>query len=554
MRDYIQTHKNFLLFLSGLTVFTGLNVFSASTMGLHYDEAYYWLFSKKPALGYFDHPPMVAWLIWAGTKIFNNELGIRLFTILISSSSMVILWLLLNPKKNKPLLFWALVFSIILIHPYSFIATPDAPLFFFTSLFLYILKKYIEKPQLSSSLFLALVSAAMLYSKYHAVLIICSMLILNLKLIKSKYFWLYAFALLILMLPHFLWQYHNNFPSFYYHLIDSHRTSYNPLLSIEYIASQFLVFGPFSAWLLFAFAFVYQPTNSFGKTAKWSTWFILLFFLLSTIGGDYEAHWTFIAVPSLLYIAFEMLQIHFKWKKFIYIAGSINFVVLLAVRILVITPAAEKIKAFSLFRGWDTDTQILLEACNNHPIIFQDCWNYAARFAWYAKNPNITTLNSAMHRSNQFDIWNKDEQLNGQTVILAARDSLHLSNTKAIITNKGNWYIKTIENFKSNYDLQFKLVEYSIDKGIHAKLTIYNPYQHRIELNNNEAKLQLVVRRKNWEVLAEIPLEKMHIETGNSITINTTIDYIDKINEETYLMLKIGELHPLPTKFHIEPK
>ncbi|HZN92967.1 MAG TPA: hypothetical protein VFB81_09680, partial [Myxococcales bacterium] len=28
-----------------------------------YDEAYYWTWSRAPGLGYFDHPPMVAWLI-----------------------------------------------------------------------------------------------------------------------------------------------------------------------------------------------------------------------------------------------------------------------------------------------------------------------------------------------------------------------------------------------------------------------------------------------------------------------------------------------------------
>jgi len=552
MKNYIQTHKNLLLFLSGLIVFTVLNILSASTMGLHYDETYYWLFSKHLALGYFDHPPMVAWLIWSGTKIFNNELGIRLLTILISSASMVILWLLLNPHKDKPLLFWALVCSIVLIHPYSFIATPDAPLFFFTSLFLYILKKYIEKPQLSNSLFLALVCAAMLYSKYHAILIIGSMLILNLKLLKSKYFWFYATGLLILMLPHFIWQYHNNFPSFYYHLIDSHRTNYNPLITLEYIASQFLVFGPFSTWLLFAFAFGFRPANSFDKTTKWSAWFVLLFFLLSTFGGDYEAHWTLIATPSLMYVSFEMLKKKSKWKKYILIAGSINFVVLILVRILVITPAADRIKALSLFRGWETDTQILLEASNNHPIVFQDCWNYAARFAWYAKNPNVTTLNSGMHRNNQFDIWDKDEDLNGQTVVLAARDSLHLENTQAIVTNKGTWYIKTIENFKSYYNLHFKVIDYTIDNGVHVKFSIYNPYQYAVDLYKNDTKLQLVIRKQKWEMLAEIPLEEIHIDSKSAITIDTTIDYTGEIIAETYLMLKVGELHPLPAKYLIK--
>ncbi|RPH72356.1 glycosyl transferase, partial [bacterium] len=29
-------------------------------------EAYYWNYAMHPALSYFDHPPMVAWVIGAG--------------------------------------------------------------------------------------------------------------------------------------------------------------------------------------------------------------------------------------------------------------------------------------------------------------------------------------------------------------------------------------------------------------------------------------------------------------------------------------------------------
>jgi dolichol-phosphate mannosyltransferase len=41
-------------------------------------EAYYWNYAQHPALSYLDHPPMVAALIWEGTKLFGvTELGVR---------------------------------------------------------------------------------------------------------------------------------------------------------------------------------------------------------------------------------------------------------------------------------------------------------------------------------------------------------------------------------------------------------------------------------------------------------------------------------------------
>jgi len=43
------------------------------------DEAYYRLWSLRPAFGYFDHPPMVAWWTWLGRQLAGDTpLGVRL--------------------------------------------------------------------------------------------------------------------------------------------------------------------------------------------------------------------------------------------------------------------------------------------------------------------------------------------------------------------------------------------------------------------------------------------------------------------------------------------
>lgn len=43
------------------------------------EEAYYWNYSQHLDIGYLDHPPMVAWMIWLGTYLFgDNEFGVRI--------------------------------------------------------------------------------------------------------------------------------------------------------------------------------------------------------------------------------------------------------------------------------------------------------------------------------------------------------------------------------------------------------------------------------------------------------------------------------------------
>ncbi|HEY8666632.1 MAG TPA: glycosyltransferase family 39 protein [Tepidisphaeraceae bacterium] len=49
------------------------------------EEAYYWLYAKHPAPSYFDHPPMVAWIIRLGTFLFGDSaLGVRAVNMLLS--------------------------------------------------------------------------------------------------------------------------------------------------------------------------------------------------------------------------------------------------------------------------------------------------------------------------------------------------------------------------------------------------------------------------------------------------------------------------------------
>lgn len=50
-------------------------------MPVYSQEAYYWTYAQHPDLSYFDHPPMVAWLIWLGTAVFGDgAVGVRFGT------------------------------------------------------------------------------------------------------------------------------------------------------------------------------------------------------------------------------------------------------------------------------------------------------------------------------------------------------------------------------------------------------------------------------------------------------------------------------------------
>src|ERR1700749_266975 len=62
-----------------------LRLVAAFWTPITFDEAYYWMWSKALAGGYYDHPPMVALVIRAGTLIAGDtEFGVRLVSILLA--------------------------------------------------------------------------------------------------------------------------------------------------------------------------------------------------------------------------------------------------------------------------------------------------------------------------------------------------------------------------------------------------------------------------------------------------------------------------------------
>ena len=53
---------------------TALRLMLAAWLPLVADEAYYWEWSRRLAGGYFDHPPVIAWLVAHGTAIFGERI------------------------------------------------------------------------------------------------------------------------------------------------------------------------------------------------------------------------------------------------------------------------------------------------------------------------------------------------------------------------------------------------------------------------------------------------------------------------------------------------
>src|SRR4029453_5076284 len=127
-----QKHHRLLFYGSWLL----LALAQAASTELIADEAYYWGYSRFPAWGYFDHPPMIAFLIKSGYAIFHNELGVRSICAFLSTLTILITESL--TERKNPFLFYTIVLSIGVLQIAGFLAVPDTPLLFFPVFFFYL--------------------------------------------------------------------------------------------------------------------------------------------------------------------------------------------------------------------------------------------------------------------------------------------------------------------------------------------------------------------------------------------------------------------------------
>jgi 4-amino-4-deoxy-L-arabinose transferase-like glycosyltransferase len=135
---FVKTHRFLVGLLLGLTA---LRLLIAAVIPLSPDESYYWIWSRALALGYLDHPPMVALWIRAGTLLAGDgAFGVRLlgpFAALAGSLLLARAAEDLLPGRDAAPKAVLLLNATLLLNVGAVTMTPDAPLLFFWTLTLF---------------------------------------------------------------------------------------------------------------------------------------------------------------------------------------------------------------------------------------------------------------------------------------------------------------------------------------------------------------------------------------------------------------------------------
>ena len=412
MNSFLLNHHRKLFYIFWLL----FGIIQAAFTKLIDDEAYYWVYSRFLSWGYFDHPPMTAVLIKTGYAIFQNELGVRLLNVVLNVLTILILETLI--QRKNPFLFYAIVLGIVPFQVLGFLAVPDNALLFFIALFFYGYRKFLDRTTLINTLFIGLVTALLLYTKYHGVLVVFFTLISNLRLLAKWQTWVAGLLALFLYMPHLYWQWQNDWISFRYHLFEGNVDPYMISFTTDYLLGQLLLAGPIAGLLLLPAAFAYRTQNKTESALKFTMIGIYAFFFISTFRGPAEVNWP---VPSLIPLA--ILSHHYlsDKKRFfrpLRIITGVSLALTIVARIYMMIDIGPDNVVKNRFHASSKWVPELNKKTGKYPVIFTNSYQRASQFWFYSGKPSHEIHYYTSRRTN-YNLWPTDLNLLGKPVFFA---------------------------------------------------------------------------------------------------------------------------------------
>ena len=282
-----------------------LRLVAAAWTPLTFDESYYWMWSKYPAFGYYDHPPGVAYVIRLGTMIAGDtEFGVRLISILLA---LPMSWAV---YRTAAILFGGqrvaatatILLNVTLMAAVgTMIVTPDAPLLVASSFVLFFLAKVLVTGRGAWWLAAGAAVGVALLSKYTALFFGAAILIWLVAVPKLRRWllspWPYLGGLVSLLVfsPVIYWNADHHWVSFIKQIGRARIEDFKPALVVELLPAQVAFATPlvFMLGAMGFYALLRRHAGAFAaRTLINATfWPIVVYFIWHSLHARVEANW-----------------------------------------------------------------------------------------------------------------------------------------------------------------------------------------------------------------------------------------------------------------------
>lgn len=303
------------------------------------DEAYFIKWADNLSMGYYDHPPMVGWIIHLMSYISGSHIFFRLFAVVTTFTAAFVIYkiaLLYRVEKKKALLT-SLIFLASPVDLLLTLMTNDVALLFFSSLgTLFLLYSLEKKEWLRYSLLAGLFLGSAFLSKYFAVFLMLSLLIFSFYMYKSKALKnvLVVTAVVSLFIAQNLYFNYNSCWNniLFNFFVRTEDSSYNIGTPLGYFGLILYILTPWGVYFLFKTKF--EKTRLFKLLILILGVAFFIFFIVS-LKNKIGLHWFLIFTPYI-FLLFSFMNEKYLQKLFKYNAIFTFLHIIILVTLLLI--------------------------------------------------------------------------------------------------------------------------------------------------------------------------------------------------------------------------
>ena len=419
--DQLLTRRNTVIFVAVLALW---RLYLSGQLQLHPDEAYYWLWSRRLDLSYFDHPPMVAYFIWLTTRFSETELWVRLSGSLVILAISSLIWKMALQLSNSVRVASGsvMVFNAYPLTVLGLMAiTPDVPLFLFWALGIFIFLQIVRGGEAWLWYPLGLTFGLAMLSKYTAILMLgCIALYLVLtphrRWLKTVHPYLGLVVSLICFFPVLYWNSQHDWVSFRFQFNNGLGAHVYSLGNVgEYLAGQAILIGPI-VWVVGIYAGLAGifRRDSDALLLICATFPVIGFFGLSSMGKVAGANW-----PAFAYVAFSIMVARYclvgvsnlrrsMWFAAVFtsLAVSLTFTLHAQFNVLRLdrfAPQLARTDATNWFHGWRELGEEIKKGHAGEAVVTPS-HQLSAQIIYYTQQ-QVPAYPAAFARPSQFTLW-----------------------------------------------------------------------------------------------------------------------------------------------------
>lgn len=440
--DFGNSYAIFVGLISGTVL---LRLFMSLYLDLTPDEAYYWELSRHLDWSYFDHPPMVAYILAFFRFLFGDtQLAVRLPSIVGMAISS---WLIFKIGSEFLHSRFIGLLAVVMFNftpagmAVGFITTPDTPLAFFWVLGCYAFLKAINDTRDRWWAVTGFALGAGALSKYNMVFFVpgVAITILAFKkyrhLVFTRRYWIMVLLAAAGTIPIIYWNLNHDWISFKFQFDHGLKASNRSLLKNigDFLGGQLGTIG-LTLFPVIWFAVLKHARAAWRKADEvrfflaWLALPMMAFFVYTAITSKVEANWPQIAYISAMILAAEWVASAQNTRRRNWVLGPSIFLALLVViqAFTLLLPVPPRSDISTRLHGWKEMGALIQKADleTGHQAIFVGQGGpLAALVGFYGKLPPHRV--AEVHGGGNYKFWWANNSLASGTDVIYVDEDRH---------------------------------------------------------------------------------------------------------------------------------